>query len=444
MNNELITFVNHASVIFSHKKIRLMTDPWLFGSAFNNGWELLSESKFEIDDFQNITHIWFSHEHPDHFHPLVLSSIPETLRKNITILFQDTLDHRVANKCRQLNFKEVIEMKPEEYISLSDDFKIKCVPNGTYDSWFYAIIDSKKVLNINDCMVDSISQAKIVRKLTGDVDILLTQFGYASWVGDPDDVQLRKDASFEKLQRIKIQDDVFNPKFIIPFASFVKFSHIDNFYMNDEMNKIDDAEKFIKNQTNSTPIVLYPGDMWSGEEKIDNSFPITKYRIDYEKKLRLNTTSKSIQFEELKTIANSYISNIKKRNNWKIIKLLHIINFFKTTSVFIKDLNETYSFNLIDGLQRYILDKSEVDIITDSDSLAFALSFDYGMDSLFVNARFRTSGGKVMNFFRLFLIGTLNNNGRTFPLGVIGFLFHERSMWKTKFLEIILGKYALK
>ena len=421
-----------------------MTDPWLFGSAFNNGWELLSESKFEISDFQNITHIWFSHEHPDHFHPLVLSSIPETLRKNITILFQDTLDHRVANKCRQLNFKEIIEMKPKEYVSLSDDFKIKCVPNGTYDSWFYALIGSKKILNINDCMVDSISQAKIVKKLTGDVDILLTQFGYASWVGDPDDVQLRKDASSEKLQRIKIQDDVFNPKFIIPFASFVKFSHIDNFYMNDEMNKIDDAEKFIQNYTNSTPVVLYPGDVWSGEEKIDNSSPIAKYRIDYEKKPKLNTTSNSIQFEELKTIANSYISNIKKRNNWEIVKLLHVMNFFKTTFVFIKDLNETYSFNLIDGLQRQVLEKSEVDIITDSDSFALALSFDYGMDSLFVNARFRTSGGKIMNFFRLFLIGTLNNNGRTFPMGVIGFLFHERSMWKTKFLEIILGKYALK
>ena len=103
MSNALITFVNHASVIFSHKDIRLMTDPWLFGSAFNNGWELLSKSKFQLDDFAKITHIWFSHEHPDHFHPGVLSKIPEDLRKKITILFQDTLDHRVAKKCMQLN-----------------------------------------------------------------------------------------------------------------------------------------------------------------------------------------------------------------------------------------------------------------------------------------------------------------------------------------------------
>ena len=82
MNNEFITFVNHASIIISHENIRLITDPWLFGSAFNNGWTLLSESKFRTQDFQNITHIWFSHEHPDHFHPFVLKSIPENFRKN--------------------------------------------------------------------------------------------------------------------------------------------------------------------------------------------------------------------------------------------------------------------------------------------------------------------------------------------------------------------------
>ena len=81
MNEELVTFVNHASVIFSYKNIRLITDPWIFGNAFNNGWSLLSESKFTIEDFDKITHIWFSHEHPDHFHPLVLKTIPENFRK---------------------------------------------------------------------------------------------------------------------------------------------------------------------------------------------------------------------------------------------------------------------------------------------------------------------------------------------------------------------------
>ena len=444
MQNELITFVNHASVIFSHKNIRLITDPWLFGSAFNNGWELLSQSKFEVNDFENITHIWFSHEHPDHFHPLVLNKIPENIRKKITVLFQDTLDHRVAKKCEQLNFKQVIEMKSTEYISLNDEFKIKCVPNSTYDSWFYAKIADKKILNINDCMVDSVSQTKIIKKMIGKVDILLTQFGYASWVGNPEDVKLRKDASLEKLKRIQIQDKIFKPKFIIPFASFVRFSHKDNHYMNDQMNKIENVEKFINENTNSAPVVLYPVDTWSGKEKIDNSLAIKKYTNDLQKNLELSNDLQIVEFNELQRLASSYIDNIKKRNNWTFVSLLHKFNFFKTTNIFLEDLNMSVSFNLVDGLEKSKINKSDVDIITDSDSISFAFSWDFGVDTLFVNARFRTSGGKIMNFFRLFLIGTLNNNGRTFPLGVIGFLFNERSMWKTKFLEIILGRYDLK
>ena len=442
--SELITFVNHASVIFSFKNIRLITDPWIFGTAFNDGWDLVSKSKFSIDDFQNITHIWFSHEHPDHFNPFILKQIPENIRNKITILFQNTLDHRVATLCRKLNFKKIIEMKPEESISLSEEFQIKCVPNGTYDSWFYAKIDDTKILNINDCMVDSVSQVKIIKKQISDVDILLTQFGYASWVGDPEDSDLRKNASIEKLNRIKIQSDFFKPKFIIPFASFVKFSHKDNHYMNDHINKIKNVEKFILEKTNSIPIILYPGDEWSGEKKINNLPAIEQYELDTQKTFELHSNLKTISFEELKSLSSSYVKNIRLRNNWNFIKLLHKINFFKTTHIFLKDLNSSYSFNLINGLENSQKNKSDVDIITDSDSLGFVFSWDYGMDTLFVNARFRTSGGKIMNFFRLFLIGTLNNNGRTFPLGIIGFLFHERSMWKTKFLEIILGKYALK
>ena len=78
----LITFVNHASVIFSHSDVTLITDPWISGPAFNDSWELISQSKLHIDDFAKITHIWFSHEHPDHFSPKMLESIPEEIRKN--------------------------------------------------------------------------------------------------------------------------------------------------------------------------------------------------------------------------------------------------------------------------------------------------------------------------------------------------------------------------
>jgi hypothetical protein len=435
-----ITFVNHASVIFSFKKIRLITDPWLFGSAFNNSWELISESKMRVEDFKDISHIWFSHEHPDHFNLGVLNSIPEEVRREITVLFQDTLDHRVAKKCRELGFS-VIEMKHNEFYKLDDDFQVKCRPYLLYDSLLYLEIGDKKILNLNDCGVDSIRQAEYIQKITGNVDLLLTQFGYAAHIGDPEDVQLRKETSKEKLMRIKIQSKVFNAKYVIPFASFVWFSHKDNFYMNDEVNKIRNVEEFIKTETNSIPIILYPGNNWILDQEHDNNQGIKLYENDFAKEHVPHKNSPKIPLEDLQSDSNNYITNIRNRNNWTLIKLAHSISFLKTAKIYLKDLELSVEFDLIHGLNQSDFSKSDADIILDSDSLAFAFKFDYGADTLLANARFHKSGGRTMIFFRQFMIGTLNNNGRTFPLGIIGFLLRERSMWKSLFVEAILGKY---
>ena len=71
------------------------------------------------------------------------------------------------------------------------------------------------------------------------------------------------------------------------------------------------------------------------------------------------------------------------------------------------------TFDLIHGIKKSNFTVESADIITDSDSIDFVFRWDYGSDTLHVNARFRTSGGNVKNFFRMFLIGALNNNGRT-------------------------------
>jgi len=440
LDTPVITFVNHASVIFSYKKIKLITDPWLFGSAFNNGWDLISTSKMQIDDFKDISHIWFSHEHPDHFQPHILSLIPEKIRNNITILFQDTLDHRVVTKCKELGFS-IIEMKHNKFYKLDDEFQVKCRPYLLYDSLLYLEIGNKKILNLNDCGVDSIRQAEYIHKITNNVDLLLTQFGYAAHIGDPEDVELRKKTSKEKLARIKIQSQIFNAKYVIPFASFVWFSHEDNFYMNDEVNKIKNVEKFIQTETNSIPIILYPGEPWILGEERDNSKAIELYENDFTKEHTPHKTTSIISLNELTIISNKYIKNIRDRNNWTLIKLAHYISFLKTAKIYLKDLELSINFDLIHGIKKSNFLKNDADIIMDSDSLAFAFKFDFGADTLLANARFRKSGGRTMLFFRQFMIGTLNNNGRTFPLGIIGFLLRERSMWKSLFVEAILGKY---
>ena len=68
-NSPSIQFINHASVVIKHDDVALLSDPWYQGDAFHKGWNLLHElNDSEIQELlEQITHIWISHEHPDHF-----------------------------------------------------------------------------------------------------------------------------------------------------------------------------------------------------------------------------------------------------------------------------------------------------------------------------------------------------------------------------------------
>jgi len=171
-----IQWINHASFIVHHGGISLITDPWLEGSAFNNGWSLLSPTQFDYDDFRHVTHIWFSHEHPDHFSPSNVTRIPEQYRSQITVLYQKTKDKKIVRFCNNLNFRSVIELEPDEWHHLSDNFSILCNPWSGGDSYLCIKTDEAVWLNLNDCIVTRQDQAEQIRNKVGHIDLLLTQF----------------------------------------------------------------------------------------------------------------------------------------------------------------------------------------------------------------------------------------------------------------------------
>ena len=71
-----IRWINHAGYVITNHETCILVDPWLTGDAFNNGWSLLSETPSSKVDLQDVTHVWFSHEHPDHF------SVPDIKENN--------------------------------------------------------------------------------------------------------------------------------------------------------------------------------------------------------------------------------------------------------------------------------------------------------------------------------------------------------------------------
>ena len=108
-----VQFINHASFKVNFENITLLTDPWYQGDSFHKGWNLLIEqSKDEIVSIlKNVTHIWISHEHPDHFSINFFNNYKEIIQnQKIIILFQETRDNRVKKFFLQNKF-EFITLK---------------------------------------------------------------------------------------------------------------------------------------------------------------------------------------------------------------------------------------------------------------------------------------------------------------------------------------------
>ena len=103
MKNSLtpsIKFINHASVVLENENTKLLSDPWYFGNVFHEGWSLIYENEEEeiLEILQTITHIWISHEHPDHL------SIP-FFKKNKDLLKNRFLKILISRGSRNSIFK---------------------------------------------------------------------------------------------------------------------------------------------------------------------------------------------------------------------------------------------------------------------------------------------------------------------------------------------------
>jgi UDP-MurNAc hydroxylase len=221
-----MTWINHASFLLRTDDVRLVCDPWLTGSVFNRAFRHISPTRFSHADFADVSHIWFSHQHPDHFFPPDLRKIDPSNRKRVTVLYHRTIDKKVIQFCKSLGFREQIEMAERRWYKLSDDMTVCCGVWFERDSWLAIRTPWGTILNINDCVVDSERWARDIAKSVGPIRLLMSQYSYASW--EPD-TKSRAWAAGEHLARIAMQIRVFKPEFVIPFASYGFYSNSDNF-----------------------------------------------------------------------------------------------------------------------------------------------------------------------------------------------------------------------
>ncbi|MBL7950494.1 MAG: MBL fold metallo-hydrolase [Flavobacteriales bacterium] len=405
-----ITFVNHASFIVQHGRVRLICDPWLEGTAFDDGWSLLSATVLRYEEFATITHIWFSHEHPDHFSPPNLLKIPPGSRANITVLFQATVDRKVVDFCRKAGFKELVELKAGVPYDLGDQFTIRCDPYTDGDSYALFATPELRLLNLNDCVVNDAGKAAALASAVGTVDVLFTQFGYANKVGNSADDDARARASAEKLERIRHQVRQLRPKWVVPFASFVTFGHEENAYMNRGMNSVQRVHAFVENDLQLPCVVLYPGDNWIPGEPHDSTASVERYRTDEDHaEHRPLLTGRHVEWPELRSAASTYGQRLLEkagphRKNMEALR----------ATIHITDLGLTCALTTRSGLTEVEQHPGTCDVALTSGALHYALSHLWGGDTLNVNARFQTPAGGMYQRFRLFgAAASLINRGES-------------------------------
>tara|TARA_B100000886_G_C20418826_1_gene490498 strand:+ start:574 stop:1884 length:1311 start_codon:yes stop_codon:yes gene_type:complete len=410
MRDFKITFLNHASFIIQNKNFKICIDPYLFGSAFNNGWNLISEENHQ-DQLKDITHIFYSHEHPDHFSIPFLKSIEKKNRKNIEILYQETFDKRLKKYCENqgFNFRELKDNSEENF---DNDVFITCGKVPFFDSWVNFKINNINILNVNDCVLEQPdSLYKIKKVLNREIQFLFTQFSYAN-----SDTELdQKSLAIKQLRSIKLQDEILKPKNIIPFASFIYFSNIENKFMNQNINSIQNAFDYVCKNCKANPIILKPNMVLDETSDKNNKISLDYWNEFYNNfdKLKYHSREPEITENELINKCNNYLNRIKQKNNYYLIALLFKLKFFNTINFYVTDIKKYFSFNLIEGLNsNHKLSSADKSISLNSNSLSFIFDYDFGFDTLGINARFKCDKDYFMKVKKSLSIGPLNNTGR--------------------------------
>ncbi|MGZ5201432.1 MAG: MBL fold metallo-hydrolase [Telluria sp.] len=439
MQRNQLSFVNHASFIVENDSALLLVDPWLEGPAFNNGWSLLDQSTSSealvarLNKSGLPVYVWFSHEHPDHFSIPFLKKFREQFRGIATFLFQHTLDKRVVGFLRKNGF-DVTECREGVPVALGRDMRLTAYPFSDGDSWCLIQSGGRNIVNINDCALVTVQHCRDVKARIADVapriDYLFTQFGYASWVGNPGQDLLHCAAAREKIQRIALQLECLRPKVTVPFASFVYFSSAENAHFNEAQNTPQDivtAPELAK--WAPTIRFLRPGSVVDLET--DSAASLTR---EHEQALahwqgllrqrsKLLPAAPQVALSGIKSAFLKYRGNVNG-NLHGLPRLLELVRRIEPLVLHLPDLEQTVEVSYRHGW-KVLPAAAPFHVAMTSSNALFLFKNEYGFDTTHVNGRFRISQPAALSVFsRFFLPQRMSKNGydRKHPLVMARYL----------------------
>jgi hypothetical protein len=375
-----IQLISHASVVIA-TDVKILTDPWFFGKAFNDSWSLYPEPP-ELDDsfFDSIDYLYISHEHPDHFHIPTLRSLPGSFKNRVIVLFQENNSEKVFNALKRLGYPNSKALPHDKIVALTEKTKVYCYESGSMDSALGVISDDQVVLNINDCEINKRDCRRILRSL-GKVDVALNQFSIAGYSGFKERDKYLPAQAKKVLQKMLNNHIDLKAGATVPFASFIYFSSEDNRYINEYSNTPRDAfDHFREHSQKLVPLFL--GDRYEVGSDHDPQSSLQRFEEQYADPVSLVFDNVgSVSVEEIQGSFDKLVDQIHKRYPGTLLRL------FKPVIVKIPDLDTKIVFSIRTGEFRVDND-ADPDLEIRSEPLHFGFSFPYGIQTLGVSARY--------------------------------------------------------
>lgn len=402
-------FVDHASLRFAQEGRTLLTDPWYTGRAFDDGWSLLSGSTRSLEDVRPDA-IWYSHEHPDHFSIADLRQIDPADRPAMTITARRGKDRKILNFCEGLGFR-TFDLEADRWHDIIPGLRGRSGQVGS-DSWLCVDDGAQRYLNTNDCQFRDEAALRLVREaLGGPVDVLATQFTYANWAGNPDDDHGPEIAQNMVDAHVRRQIEVFEPRYVVLFASFVWACHEENHWWNDRLPTPGHAAAVVAG-AGADPVLLVPGQRWRPGDRHDFAAAVRFWQEARARAAqRPRVRSEPCTLEQLQHALAEMRARLAQDNDMQA--LARVLDM-DPTLIRVEDLNLRIELNICDE-PRFLAADGPWDVSLSSAALRSVFRDRWGRGTLTVNGRFRANYRTFERFIRQTQLYYLNNIGRTYP-----------------------------
>ncbi|HEY0704490.1 MAG TPA: hypothetical protein VGD60_17085 [Candidatus Acidoferrales bacterium] len=278
------TILSHAGMLVESRGIRLVSDPWILGSCYWRSW--WNYPKAAPLATQDISYIYLTHMHWDHFHGPSLRKFPS----NVTFLAPKAPTSCIVDDLGDFPCKEVIELPHGRTIELAPNFRVTSYHFGLNTDSTLVIEDGETTLvNMNDCKLAGLPLRQLLDRHPR-IDFLFRSHSsaqpYPSCIDAEDSADLRYRKNEDYVADFVEAAKLVKPTYAIPFASNSCFLHKETIAFNDAVvNPLDVKRYFDDHKPDATECqVMVAGDSWDSQ----TGFQVAQqdYFTDRERHLR--------------------------------------------------------------------------------------------------------------------------------------------------------------